>query len=377
MNNQKYSQFRAFKGIFRASLISTLRNPSALIFGFVFPLIFILIFGFIGNGGSKPLIAVYEGNESDSQVYKMIEKADVLDLQTNLSSDEIQTKLENGQIDGALKITTMLVEGCTPNPEQKIFCVETKIEIKTSEASQQNSKVFQSIIENFSNQINLAQLEDNQDIVSLDAVSVSGREYKTIDFILPGQLSFALLSTGIFGTAFVFVNLRQTLVLKRFFATPIRRINIILGEGLSRIIVSSIQSSTLIIFGSLFLGFTLVQGVWTFLQMLVLIFVGLIVFMGVGFIISGVSKDENSVPPLANLFTLPQFLLSGTFFPIDNFPSWLENIAQVLPLTHLNEAMRGIAFEGLSLPDVWIELLILLAWGIVIYILAAKTFKWE
>ena len=75
--------------------------------------------------------------------------------------------------------------------------------------------------------------------------------------------------------------------------------------------------------------------------------------------------------------TLPQFLLGGTFFSVDNFPKWLQPISKALPLTHLNTAMRSIAFEGLNLWDIRSEIGILLLWGVVVYVLAVKAFKWE
>jgi ABC-2 type transport system permease protein len=99
--------------------------------------------------------------------------------------------------------------------------------------------------------------------------------------------------------------------------------------------------------------------------------------MGFGFIISGLATSDSSIPPFANLFTLPQFLLAGTFFPIDRFPGWLQVIAKILPLTHLNTAMRSVAFEGANLWDVRSEILILLLWGIVAYAIAIKVFRWE
>ncbi|HEX3023922.1 MAG TPA: ABC transporter permease, partial [Chitinophagaceae bacterium] len=74
---------------------------------------------------------------------------------------------------------------------------------------------------------------------------------------------------------------------------------------------------------------------------------------------------------------LPQFLLAGTFFSIDNFPAWLQPLCNILPLTYFNNAMRSIAFEGANLIDVWKEITILAAWGIVVYAVAVKTFKWE
>ncbi len=111
--------------------------------------------------------------------------------------------------------------------------------------------------------------------------------------------------------------------------------------------------------------------------MLILAAIGVIVFMGFGFIISGIAKNETSVPPIANIVTLPQFLLSGTFFSINAFPSWLQPISKALPLTYLNDAMRKVAFEGAGLTDVSHQLLILAIWGIIVYAIAVKTFKWE
>jgi ABC-2 type transport system permease protein len=150
-----------------------------------------------------------------------------------------------------------------------------------------------------------------------------------------------------------------------------------------------ITAVVIITAGYFFFGFTLVHGLVTFFDMLFLSFIGLLVFMGFGFIVSGVAKNDSTIPPLANLITLPQFLLGGTFFSIDVFPNWLQAISRALPLTHLNEAMRKVAFEGQS---VWTitssfklfdinynipTLIILLLWGVVVYFVAVKVFKWE
>ncbi len=99
--------------------------------------------------------------------------------------------------------------------------------------------------------------------------------------------------------------------------------------------------------------------------------------MGLGFIVSGLAKNDSSIPPFANLITLPQFLLGGTFFSVEAFPKWLQPVSNVLPITHLNTAMRNVAFEGQDLWDVRMEIGILLLWGIAVYIIAIKVFKWE
>jgi len=65
--------------------------------------------------------------------------------------------------------------------------------------------------------------------------------------------------------------------------------------------------------------FTLVHGFQTFMEIMLLSFLALILFMGFGFIVSSVAKNESTIPPFANLITLPQFLLAGTFFQSMHF----------------------------------------------------------
>lgn len=203
------------------------------------------------------------------------------------------------------------------------------------------------------------------------------RQYKTIDFILPGQLGFSLLASGVFGVAFTFFILRNTLVLKRFFATPISRAHIIMGEMISRVLFQLLTAFVIILLGKYLFGFTLIHGTITFINMMVLSFIGLFVFMGFGFLVSSIAKNESTIPPIANIITLPQFLIGGTFFSISVFPVWLQWVARIMPLTHLNEALREVAFEGASLWDVRSEIGILLIWGIVVYLITVKVFKWE
>jgi ABC-2 type transport system permease protein len=146
---------------------------------------------------------------------------------------------------------------------------------------------------------------------------------------------------------------------------------------MARLVFSWIGAMFIIAVGHYAFGFTLVHGIITVVNMLILSAIGLIIFMGFGFIISGIAKNESTIPPFSNIVTLPQFLLSGTFFSTSAFPKWLQSLSDILPLTHLNNAMRRVAFEGVGLGDVGHELLILGIWFIVVYAVAVKTFKWE
>ena len=191
------------------------------------------------------------------------------------------------------------------------------------------------------------------------------------------MLGFSMLSAGVFGTAFIFFNLKQKLVLKRFFATPVKRINIILAEGSSRLLMQMIAVAIIIIVGYYAFDFTLVKGFYTLLEMLVLCFFGLVIFLGMGFIISSIAKNESLIPPLANMITMPQLLLSGVFLSTSNFPDWLQPFCNALPLTQLNNALREIAFQGKSFVDLWEPILILSIWGVVVNVVAVKVYRWE
>jgi ABC-2 type transport system permease protein len=367
---QPYNQFRAMMAITRASFKSIFRSPSAVVFSFAFPLIFILVFGFVGGGGGLSLkISVDDQSDTINPVYKALQKVNGLTL-VHKSAKDINEDLEKGRLTAVIKFHKNL-QSSTP---------EYIIDIKTSEAvNPGNIQVLESLLKGIISGIDRKLYPDASSVAAVNPnlEKIKGRTYTTIDFILPGQLGFSLLSAGVFGVAFIFFNLRQTLVLKRFFATPINRSYIVLGEALSRIAFQLITAVTILLIGHFIFNFTLVHGWITFLELLFLSFLGLMVFMGFGFIVSGLSKSESSIPPFANLITLPQFLLSGTFFTIDNFPSWLQPICKVLPLTHLNDAMRSVAFEGAHLSDCGFQIGVLSLWGLFAYAVAIKVFRWE
>ena len=369
---KKFNQLTAMLAITKASLRAIFRSPSAVIFSFVFPFIFILVFGFIGNNGGRPTFKIVLDKNSDTlnELYKALQTTEGIKFINYATDDEMRRDLKKGRITGIINIS----KNPLPAPPY-IFT------LKSTTSSNDKWPQFKSLIESkineVSNRIYTNRPAYGQFNFDYKKDITEVRQYKTIDFILPGQLGFSLLSSGVFGVAFMFFSLRNTLVLKRFFATPISRPYIVLGEGLSRVIFHMITAVVIILAGRFMFGFTLINGVQTFLEMLVLSFIGLIVFMGFGFIVSGIAKSDSTIPPLANLITLPQFLLGGTFFSVDVFPKWLQPISKALPLTHLNTAMRNVAFEGQSLWDVKGEIGILLLWGIAVYIIAIKVFKWE
>ena len=364
-----YNQFRAMMAISKASLRAIFRSPSAVIFGFAFPLIFILVFGFIGGGSISVHIALKNQADTSLPIVKGLLSSPIIKLSRETDSLQTREDLEKGRIAAIVSIDSV---------QSPAGFTQYKIATQTSSASGSTYPIFKMAMSQTIQYIEGARMPSQYKFINVEELPLlKGREYKMIDFILPGMLGFSLLGAGIFGVAFLFFNLRQTLVLKRFYATHKNKKNIVLGEGLSRILFQLLTAIVIIVIGRFVFGFTLVHGFVTFLEMMVLSFLGLLIFMGFGFIISSVSKNESSIPPFANLISMPQFLLGGTFFTTDSFPVWLQKCCEVLPLKQLNDAMRNVAFEGAHLTDCGKQVGILLVWGIIVYAVAIKVFKWE
>ena len=360
-----YSQRKAFSAITIAALRSISKSPSSVIFTIAFPLIFILVFGFIGGGNHNAVkLALTQNSDTSDVILKQLKQEDKIKIIDFKNQADLQEKLSKGVISVLLDI-------------QKKEQGKLKYNIISAPGAEESAHQLQMLLKNNLLNNNAELKAEIAQLIDVKESTIQSKEFKTIDFILPGQLGFSLLAASVFGTAFVFFNLRQGLVLKRFFATPVKKQYILLGEGVARMIFQLLGALLIILIGRYFLGYTLIHGFITVVNMLILCMIGILIFMSFGFIISGIAKSESTVPPLANILTLPQFLLAGTFFPIESFPTWMQPISRALPLTYLNDALRAVAFEGASLWAVRLDIAVLLLWGFIGYFVASKLFKWE
>jgi ABC-2 type transport system permease protein len=361
-----YSQFKAFSAVTKAAFRSIAKSPSSVVFTIAFPLIFILVFGFLGGSGAKAVkVTMAPGADTANALYAALGHIDIIRLIPPATNKSLEQRLAKGEINAVLDI-----QRGTNAPAYRIA-------IRTMTADVDKANQLNAVLEKVILQQDPAAEQRIKELLTIEKTTIQSRKFTTIDFILPGQLGFSLLASSVFGTAFVFFNLRQSLVLKRFFATPVRREYIILAEGCARMIFQLLGAAFIILVGRFFLGFTLVHEFLTFVNMLLICALGLLVFMSFGFIISGVARSEATIPPLSNLITLPQFLLAGTFFSIEAFPSWMQPVSKALPLTYLNDALRQVAFDGASLWDVRMDIGVLLLWGVIGYFAASRVFKWE
>lgn len=371
----KYSQFKAFIAILKASFRSILSTPSALVFSFLFPVIFIFIFGSFGGGnGMHYQIAMSDNSDTSNEVYDSIKANPLIGIVSFSNADGVTDTAARRKALVKDKISAIvnIKKETDSNGNFRYVIRDT-----STNASGNAIAALQQIFSNITNTIALKGLSQHAKPAVIPYV-YSVREYRNIDFVLPGMLGFSVLFSTLFGISFIFFQFRQQLILKRFYATPVSRINILLGIGISRLVFQLINVMMLIALGYFFLNFTLVHGLITFMEMTLLSIYMLFLLLGVGLIFSSIVKSDTSIPLFINLFAFPQMLLAGTFFTIEVFPKWIQTISlYILPLTQYNDAMRKISFTGLHLWDCGKELGILSIWMAVIYFITIKVFKWE
>lgn len=365
----KYNQITALKALTKASFLGLLKSPSSIFFSIAFPLIFIIAFGIMSDGGASVTLAFSPDTDTANQIYQQLNNNPAVKIYEDEGEEKKLEDLKKGSIAAVLDIQKNASDSAAQT---------YTINFQTSIAAGNDRSIAKQIVESIIININDQNFPANENIATItEATPIEGRAYKYLDFFLPGMLGFSMLSAGIFGTAFIFFNLKQTLVLKRFFATPVRRLNIIFAEGSSRLILQMFAAAIIIIIGYFAFDFTLVHGVRTFFEMMVLCCFGLIIFLGMGFIISSIAKNESLIPPLANMIIMPQLILSGVFISTEKFPDWMQPVCNALPLTQLNNGLRQIAFQGKSFIDIWQPIVILTVWGIVVYAVAVRVFRWE
>ncbi len=363
-----YSQSRATWAITKASLKAMFRSPQAVFFSIFFPVILIVIFGALSGDNSISInVAFDKKSDTASLIYQLLKHSPVLDEKT-AGGDTLTDMMEKGKITALINIRQ--VNPGAANPKYDIH-------LTSSSANQRELPALQSVIRDVVATADRAEHAQQETIATISTETVKGRQYRLIDFYLPGMIGFSLIGAAVFGVAFLFFNLRETLVLKRLYASPVKRLNIIIAEALARVIFQIVTVIVLVLFGVFFYQFTLAHGWVTFLEIIFVSLVALIVFMGAGFIISSVAKNQNVIPIYSNLFMFPQYFLSGTFFPKGALPKSIQWLVEILPLTAFNDALRKISFEGGGLLSAGKQLGILSVWGIAVYVIAARVFKWE
>ncbi len=369
------------------------REKTAIFFSLFIPVMLMSIFGVINTGGGvKFNVAVVDeaNNQASQQIVTALQKVSVFTITTK-SKDDALADLKNSKQTYALVIP----EGFGANfAEYGAKQAElAKLPVSQQQAAvaaltvtpqridiyydqSQNSStisvgftVFDKIFDGVTHQI--ARVPNFFEVKQL---SISGNDLKYIDFLIPGLVAMSVMQLSIFAVTGQIVSWRERGILKRLLATPIHPGVIIFSQIVSRVIITFMQASILILLGILAFNLHVVGSLGL---VVLLIVAGGLIFLSMGFALSGIASTQNTVAALANLFVFPQMFLSGIFFPRDAFPDWLLRASDYFPLTYFSDALRNVMVKGYTITQISGDLIGLAIWAVIMFVLAIKLFRWE
>jgi ABC-2 type transport system permease protein len=197
---------------------------------------------------------------------------------------------------------------------------------------------------------------------------------RAIDFLLPGVLVMALMVTGIMATASGFAEERGKGIYRRLSLTPLKRSTLIIGQIIHRYLVILAQVILLLLVGILAFKIKIAGNYLLF--WLILTF-GALCLIRIGFSLTGLIRSARSTTPISMSVFFLLLFLGGIFIPINILPDFLQYVTNVLPTTHLSDALRSVIINGSGISEIWKNLVIVGGWTIGCLALAIKFFKWE
>jgi ABC-2 type transport system permease protein len=197
-------------------------------------------------------------------------------------------------------------------------------------------------------------------------------EKRTAVQIVPALIGVILTMTMVVFTASAIVRERERGNLELLIATPLGRLELMVGKLLPYVVIGLIQVTLILIAGRLLFGVPVVGSLFD-LYGAGLMFIA--ATLGLGLFVSTLAHTQFQAFQFAFLTMLPSILLSGFMFPFEGMPVAAQWIAQVLPLTHFNVIIRGVMLRGAALPEVWPQLAKLSVFLVVMLTVAVMRFK--
>lgn len=354
----------------RMYLRAYLRDRTAMFFSLVVPLMLLLIFGSLNLGafGKVSLAVDDQANNAASQSFvSALEKVETLELRHESAATAL-TQLKRTELDVLLVIPRDFAIAPTragqPVPTVTLY---------GNDARPQQVSVGESIVNELITRLSYA-VNQSAPVVALRQEDVQGVRLRYVDFLVPGILGVNVMQLAIFSVAFALVVDKRRGVLRRIMATPLRPATFLVSQVVTRLVLATLQ--VFIMLGVAVFLFD-VHPLGGILPLLAVALLGAVLFLTIGFALAGWAETENQVPAIAQLITLPQFFFSGVFFSKEAAPELIRPLTNLLPLTFLNDALREISVQGASLWDVRAQLLGLLVWTGIGFLLAVRFFRFD
>jgi ABC-2 type transport system permease protein len=351
------------------------RNPIALFFSLIFPIILIGLFGLIFSSvgtGTTTLYAVDadHGSTPSVQFLSALNNTSVVKVVTvNVSVASFAAWL--GDHDDPVGLVIPDGFGANYNADQPV-----NVTVYTDPQDAASSGAVLGAVNGVVNEFNLEAVCPKggscTPVVGIQGAQVGSPNYTTIDYLIPGLIGFSILTSPMFSLVDISSTYRKEGIFRELSLTPLTR-----GEWLSARIVWYILLT--LASAAIVIGFG--AGVFSAhvklnLGLLPFLVVGPFFFVSLGMLCGSVSKTPETAALIGNVLTFPMMFLSGTFFTVSSFPPGLQTVARLLPLYYVIDGMNQVMLFS-NTARALTDLAIVLVASVVTFLLAVRLFRWR
>jgi ABC-2 type transport system permease protein len=352
---------------FRVYAKSNVRSREGFFFTLIFPIILILLFGAIFSNMGSGSTTVYVQNLDAGPVSAAFVKA--LNNTSALKLVSVPTDKNFTQYLSAHSSSDGIV---IPSGFTAAYLAHQPVNVTVyGNPASTSSAIVSGITTEIINAFNLngATGQHYLGVSSRTAVSSS---YKYIDFLVPGLIGFSALTSPMFALVNISSTYRRDKVFKLLSLTPLTKTEWLLSKivwYIGTTVISFILMSLvgIFVFGA-HISFT-----WGIAMFLV---VGPFFFVSLGMLVGTISNSPESAAVVGNLVTFPMMFLSGTFFPVQAMPMYLQGIAHVLPLFYLIDGLTNVMIYG-NFGPAYFDVGLLVVLSVIVFALAVRFFKWR
>lgn len=345
-----------------------MRSKTATFFVFVFPLLFMLIFGAIFSGGntSPPTLYVQnlDGNQNlTDQFITSLNDTGVVSVKMIPSGDNISEYISHNSITSALLI---------PKGFSNDYLVGKHVNLTlyynpSQSTSQAAAQAVQFVVQGY----NSKGASLNQTITVASA-TVSFNSGNTADYLIPGLIGLVILTSPMFSMVFVVSSYKKEKIFRQLSLTPLTKSEWFISKFIWYLIISALSAIEIMAVGY----FLFHTHVTLTLLMIPFIVLGVFMFTCLGILAGSSSKSEESASVVGNIITFPMMFLSGTFFPVEIMPGWLQTVAHVLPLYYIINGLNSVMVYS-NMRSATVDVLVSLVVSLVIFVATIRAFNWK
>ena len=345
-----------------------LRNRTGFFFALVFPVILIVIFGAIFSGGSGGPITAYAQNQDpggqiSTAFLQAMNSTQVTQVILVPSNQNLQQYLQAHS--GAIGISI-------PQNFSSDFIAGKQINVTVySNPSDTSGLIVVQTVDGLINAFNLQRAHGTV-VLGLQTQNTVSKSYSYIDFLIPGLVGFAILTSPMFSMVNISSEYKKSKFFKQLSLTPLTKGEWLTSKVMWYVVLSMISFVLMATIGVFGFGAHLSINSW----ILPFLIVGPMFFVSLGMLVGSVTKSVESAGVIGNIITFPMMFLSGTFFPISSMPAYLQSFAHVLPLYYLIAGLNNVMLYG-NFSAALIDIGVLIVLSAVVFALAVRFFKWR